>query len=120
MAIQLAIVTVIMDVSSAMSAGDHAGAAAGALAGTIGIRLIGQFVISAVTIWLWLRLSMGPVMSFHQRQFRLFESWALTKGHVWRMFLVMLLVVLILFVIEVVMAIIGIASVAGTIASVPG
>ena len=116
MSIPLAILTVGMAAGSVGTANAHdASGFAAAMAGTIGIRLIGQLVIAAVTIWLWLRLCMGPVMSFREREFRLFESWNLTKGHAGRMFLAMLLVVLMLVVVYVVFWIILAAGIGFTV-----
>jgi hypothetical protein len=37
---------------------------------------------AAVGVWVWLRLSLAGPMTFAERQFRLFESWTLTRGHV--------------------------------------
>jgi hypothetical protein len=50
------------------------------------ISLPAQLVTWAVTIWLALRFCMAPAMIFEDRRFRLFESWTLTRGHVWRLF----------------------------------
>ncbi|HEX5379893.1 MAG TPA: hypothetical protein VFW47_15050, partial [Phenylobacterium sp.] len=44
----------------------------------------------AAIIWVWLRLSLAAPMSFRERKFRLFESWALTRGQGWRLFAVVL------------------------------
>jgi hypothetical protein len=68
----------------------------GDLAGMAGLRALIQLVVWGLSIWLWVRLSMGPVMSFRERQFRLFESWTLTRGHAGEIFLSMLLVGLIM------------------------
>ncbi|MGA0600879.1 hypothetical protein ACO2Q3_09265 [Caulobacter sp. KR2-114] len=95
LSIPLVIVTVGMGMAggAGLSAAQHdPGAFAGAMAGALGLRLIGQLIITVVTIWLWLRFSMGAVMSFREREFRLFESWNLTKGHAGQIFMTMLLV----------------------------
>ena len=92
----------------------------GMTAGAIGLRLIGQLVIAAVSIWLWLRLSLGVVMTYQERQFRLFEAWSVSRGHVWRMFLVMLLVILMLTAMYIVLWIIGIVTIGVTIVGVAG
>ena len=99
LSIPLAIIGVGMGMAggAAVTSGHHdPGAFVGAMAGMFGLRMIGQLLIIAVTIWLWLRFSMGAVMSFRERQFRLFESWNLTKGHAGQIFLTMLLVWLIM------------------------
>lgn len=53
-----------------------------------------------VVVWLMLRLSLAAPMSFAQNRFALFESWALTKGHALRLFLVLLAVMVTGWVIE--------------------
>ncbi len=53
-------------------------------------------------IWVVLRLSMATPMSFAERNFRLFESWAFTRGQAGNLFLLALLLVVILFVVEIV------------------
>ena len=78
------------------------------------VTFVGQIVIMGVAIWLWSRLSMGVVMSFQERQFRLFESWNLTKGHALQIFLTMVLVVLILLLAEIVIGVILGAGVGAT------
>lgn len=39
----------------------------------------------AAGVWVWLRLSLAGPMTFAERHFRLFESWTLTRGHVWEL-----------------------------------
>jgi hypothetical protein len=113
--IPLAIVAGVAAFSSLAASGGDESAVGGAMASMIGLRIVGQLVISAVTAWLWLRLCIGPVMSFRERQFRLFESWAITKGHVWRMFLVMLLVYLVIILLYIVLVTIGVVGVIATV-----
>lgn len=117
MAIPLGIITVALGASGVglNSNGHNPGAFMGLMAGAIAIRLIGQLIVLGITLWLWTRLCLGPVMSFRERQFRLFESWSLTKGHAGRMFLVLLLVWLMLIVVGAIFWIIGAASVGVTI-----
>jgi hypothetical protein len=102
---------------SGIASGGGEEAAVGAMASMIGLRIVGQILISAVGIWLWLRLCLGPVMSFRERQFRLFESWAITKGHAWRMFLVMLVAVLAIIVLDIIVVGIGVIGVIATVAA---
>jgi hypothetical protein len=45
-----------------------------------------QLITWAVTVWLGRRFCMVPPMIFSERRFRLFESWTMTRGHVWRLF----------------------------------
>jgi len=75
---------------SAMAAhfeGRSWGAVAGVVAG-----LLAAFTLIVVA----LRLSMAAPMTFADGEFRLFQSWRLTRGHAWQIFLVALLLVVIL------------------------
>ena len=68
-----------------------------------------QLITWGVTIWLGLRFSMVAPMIFSDRRFRLFESWALTRGHVWRLFCVGLVMALTTAAVYVVLAGAGLA-----------
>jgi hypothetical protein len=68
------------------------------------IALPAQVATWILYIWLWLRFCMVAPMIFTERRFRLFESWAFTRGHVWRLFLVALLMALATLVIYAVVA----------------
>jgi hypothetical protein len=116
MSIPVAIISAVSTIGS-VSAASQGAPDFGAMAGAAGVRLIGQLIILAVSIWLWLRLSLGVVMTFRDQQFRLFESWALTRGHVWRMFLTMLLVFLMLLAVSLVLWTIGLIAVGATVFS---
>jgi hypothetical protein len=52
-------------------------------------------VIFIGLIWVLLRLSMATPMSFADRQFRLFESWRVTRGHAGQLLLLVLLMIVI-------------------------
>ncbi len=56
------------------------------------VRAIGQIIIYILVIWVTLRLSLAGPMTFTERQFRLFESWTLTRGYGWSLFAVALIV----------------------------
>lgn len=74
---------------SAFATGSAATAAGGpGVAVTISIVFVGYIVAIGLSVWLLLRLSLAPVISFAENTFRVSESWQLTKGHAWRMFLV--------------------------------
>src|SRR5262249_24659691 len=90
----------------------------GAFAGFALLRFIGQLAIAAVLIWLWLRLSLGMVMTYRERQFRLFESWTATRGHVLRMFLAVLLVWVMLSALYLVLVIIAAVTFGATVVAV--
>jgi hypothetical protein len=122
MSIPLGIITVAATIGQIASSGGAHASAIGVGAGILIVRFLGQAIIAAVLIWLWLRLSLGVVMSYQERQFRLFESWTLTRGHAWRMFLTILLVSLMLMALGLVMSIICMVTVAvsvGAVASNP-
>jgi hypothetical protein len=53
-------------------------------------------------IWIVLRLSMATLISFDDRKFRLFESWAFTRGQAGNLFLLALLLLVILILLEMV------------------
>jgi membrane protease YdiL (CAAX protease family) len=42
--------------------------------------------VTVGAVWVWVRLSMAPAMTFGQDRFRLFESWAFTRGRAWTLF----------------------------------
>jgi len=56
--------------------------------------VVASLVALGVVVWVALRLSLALPMTFVDNQFRLFESWSLTKGQGGRLFGVALLVVL--------------------------
>ena len=73
------------------------------------IQLPMQLVSWGVSIWLGLRFCMVAPLIFNDRTFRLFESWRLTRGHVWNLFGVGFVMVLATAVVYVVLAAIGVA-----------
>jgi len=121
MGIPLIVLMVAMGAASfGMHPGGGSAAFTGAMASALGVRLIGQLVILGVTVWLWCRLSMGPVMSFRERQFRLFESWNLTRGHAWSIFLTLLVVIVMFIGLEIVLYILGGLAMFAAITPIPG
>lgn len=66
-----------------------------------------------VMLWVLLRLSMAFPMTFAEREFRLFESWRLTKGHTWSLFFLALLLFIVLALIVVVIDLALVATVFG-------
>jgi hypothetical protein len=66
-----------------------------------------QLVTWGVTIWLGLRFCMVAPMIFTDRRFRLFESWTLTRGHVWSLFGIGFVVVLATAAVYIVLAVVG-------------
>ncbi len=58
------------------------------------VQLPMQMVSWSMSIWLGLRFCMVAPLIFNDRRFRLFESWTLTRGHVWNLFGVGLVMVL--------------------------
>jgi hypothetical protein len=80
-------------------------------AGLVGIRLLGQLAMYAVVVWVTLRLSLAGPITFTERQFRLFESWTLTRGNTWRLLGVGVIISVVGFV--------GVAGVVGIWTSTP-
>ena len=62
----------------------HGGQAGGTMA--VAVFLCAGIVMAGVLVWLGLRMSMAAPMTFAAREFRLFESWTLTKGHALKLF----------------------------------
>lgn len=50
------------------------------------VILISAGVLSALCVWLLLRLCLAQPMTVAQARFRLFESWTLTRGRAWKLF----------------------------------
>jgi hypothetical protein len=80
-------------------------ASAGITGIVVGLAAIG-FVIGL--LWVMIRLSLGPVMSWASGDFKLFDSWQLTRGHEWSIFLICVGLVVILWLCEVILG--GIAA----------
>lgn len=80
------------------------------------VAVPGLLALVAAVIWLMLRLCLAYPMSFADRNFRVFESWAMTRGHAGRLFLVFLLAVLIALAVQLV----GFAVCAGVLLAVIG
>ena len=76
-------------------------------AAVLGVVLVGLVMFAAFII-ITLRFSLAPAMTFADRNFRLFESWTLTRGHVGAMFAIVLILVVMVWVLEL---IIGVAAV---------
>ncbi|HLI67500.1 MAG TPA: hypothetical protein VKU90_14150 [Caulobacteraceae bacterium] len=86
-------------------------ASAGGDRGTAAVLNLALLAVrEAVTLYVWLRLCLGTPMTFADRQFRLFESWGATRGHVLKLFMVGVLIVLIAGAIELVALALGIGG----------
>ncbi|WP_133244769.1 hypothetical protein [Caulobacter radicis] len=85
----------------------EAGAVVGVVVGVIGV-IVGELAL----LWAFLRLSMALPMTFAERRFMLFESWALTKGQSLRLLGMLLLVGLTLLVVQIVVGGVVIAAAA--------
>ena len=90
--IPVAITSSIIGLTS--SGGVGSGVLIGALLG---------LVVCVAVVWVLLRLSLALPMSFAQSRFVLPESWALTRGHTFKMFLVALALVVIVWLLELVL-----------------
>jgi hypothetical protein len=80
------------------------------LGGLVAGLLIVAICFGAIAAFLWIcaRFSLAGPLTFKERQFRLFESWTMTKGHGWKLVGLFLLMILIVFaLLVVVMAVQG-------------
>lgn len=85
------------------------------------IAIIGGYLAILVgLVWAICRVSMVGPMMVEDGKFHVFDAWALTKGHVWSLFMIALLVVVILIAIEVVLGVIALAIGAGWLAQAAG
>jgi hypothetical protein len=82
--------------------GAIAGVAGGGSAGAALLGFVLMAILIGAVIWGLLRFSMAPIMAFAQSTFRLTESWGLTRGHVWKMFLVALTLFVLTLIVELV------------------
>jgi hypothetical protein len=94
----VALVIAVLAAVAGVSGGENGAGAA------VTTAFAGAAVAVVVLVWLGLRLSMAAPMTFVDNQFRLFESWSLTKGHAWRLLGVALLVVVFVIAIEILVA----------------
>jgi hypothetical protein len=80
----------------------------------LGARLgaIALFTLAreAVTVWIWLRLSMAQPMTFAAGKFQLFESWAVTRGHTVQLLGFAALALVILALLDIVVACLGVGG----------
>ncbi|MBO9546676.1 hypothetical protein [Caulobacter sp.] len=77
------------------------GAGGSAESAMIGTAVVIGLLVLVLFVWLALKLSMAAPMTFVDKQFRLFESWSFTKGHVGQLLGVSLLLLVFLIGIEV-------------------
>jgi hypothetical protein len=70
----------------------------GIILGVVALQVAGFYVL--------MRFSMGPLMSFDERRFRLFESWRFTRGNGWRLLAVDLILAVGVLLVE--LAVIGV------------
>jgi hypothetical protein len=102
----IAMVVVMIPLSIIFAIAMVASGGGGEAGGVLASILIGFAALAALT-WGLLRFSMAPLMSFSDRNLRLFESWTFTRGHAWRMFLVGLSLTAITLLAEIVLVIAG-------------
>jgi hypothetical protein len=67
----------------------------------IGVVLV-MLVTFVACIYITLRFALAPAMTFADRNFRLFESWKLTRGHVGALFAIVLILIVLIWVLEII------------------
>ncbi|KQV56499.1 MULTISPECIES: hypothetical protein [unclassified Caulobacter] len=83
---------------------------------------VGALIAFGVVFWVALRLSMAAPMTFVDNQFRLFESWSLTRGQGWRLLGVAVLIVVFILGLEILVGgvVVGVALGGGALAALQG
>lgn len=83
---------------------------------------VGALIAFGVVLWVALRLSMAAPMTFVDNQFRLFESWSLTRGQGWRLLGVAVLIVVFILGLEILVGgvVVGVALGGGALAALHG
>lgn len=74
-----------------------------------------SLLLFGVFVWLALRFSLAPVMTFAERNFRFFESWTVTAGHAAGMFLVLVALAVIVLLAQGVLLAAGLVAAGATI-----
>ena len=69
-------------------------------AAAIGVGIVSCLAMLIGVFWVSLRLSLAAPMSFAEKNFRLFESWKLTRGNAVNLLLVAIILVVMIFVVE--------------------
>jgi hypothetical protein len=80
---------------------------AGGAGAAVAVIPIMMLVALGFVVWVALRLSLAPPMSFAERGFKLFESWRLTRGHAARLLAIAAVFVVMLIVAEAVVGLGG-------------
>ncbi len=73
------LITIPLGILTMLSFGSRSDPGSLALGGLLRLASYG------LILWMYLRFSMAGPLTFRDRRFRLFESWAMTRGHDWRL-----------------------------------
>ena len=76
---------------------------------------VAMLPVYGVMIFLFVRFCLAFPMTFAESNFRLMESWSMTRGNSWRLVLVILLLIALVIVAEVILGLIILAAVAAVI-----
>ena len=113
----VALLIVVLTAVVAVGGGEHGRTAA------IVTACASTAVVGGLFVWVALRLSMAAPMTFVDAQFRLFESWTLTRGQGWRLLGLAVLLVIFVLLMEVLVgaAVVGaVVAAGGSLAAIQG
>lgn len=113
----VALLIVVLTAVVAVSGGEQARTAA------LVTACSSSAVAGGLLLWVALRLSMAAPMTFVDAQFRLFESWALTRGQGWRLLGLAVLIVVFVLLMEVLVgaaALGAVVAAGGSLAAIQG
>ncbi len=99
--VALIVGAVVAGVAAAGGGGSDGAAAIGAM--VMGLLILVAYCVGlGMTIWVGIRLSYAAPASVGEKRFVIFESWRMTKGRFWTLFLAYLIVLVLFYAVELV------------------
>ncbi len=98
-----ALIIAVMMATVGVAVGAAAGGGEPAAAGAAALLVFPAFIAGfALMIWIGIRLSLAVPASIGERRWVIFESWSMTKGRFWTLFLAYLILFIIIWLVEMV------------------